>query len=141
MKKPFTNYLKLLLKFLRVDEFNVSVDDCYRTDGYKLVYKSERIAISEEVVQYPRRKKYYSVQYGTGEIKFYSSEEAIEITLRTFQKSDYDLKINADINGKDEFFNYIMQNNADYLTYEDVEVLKEIKNLTIKITQKDIING
>lgn len=141
MKRPFTNYLKLLRKFLSTDKFIITKDDCYRSHGYGLVYESERIIITEEESGFTTRRKRYTVNYGTGEIKFYAKEVGIQVTLRTFQKQDYTLRMILDINGKDEFFNYIMQHDVDYLTYEDLEVLKEIKNLTLKITQKETING
>ena len=140
MKKPFTNYLKLLRAFLRTDKFVITKDDCYRPNGYELVFESERILISEEQ-NYPPSTLYYLVKYGTGEVRFTSTDNAIKITLRSFQKANYDFRTSLDINGKDEFFNYIMHNDVDYLTYEDLEVLKEIKNLTLKIIKKEAING
>lgn len=139
MKRPFTNYLKLLCKFLSTDEFKKLRDNSDLTDWYIKHYKSNKIYIVEDCTRYRGVHITYSLTYGNGSLYFY--KENCKISLRTFSKAEYNLCIPTNLEGKDEFFNYIMQHDVDYLTYEDIEVLKEIKNLTIKITEKETING
>lgn len=139
MKRPISNYLKLLRKFLSTDTIEKVRDNSDISDWYVKQYESDKIVIVEECTRYNGIHKSYTVMYSTGSVSFYYDN--CKISLSTFAKKQYNLLISIDIDGKDEFFNYMMNNNVDYITYEDVEVLKEIKNLTIKITEKETING
>ena len=133
MKRPFTNYLKLVMRYLKNDTFKIQADNSDVTDTYTKCYSSNKmkVLIKNTYRYYQKYSTSYEVLYSTGKISF--NENNCYITLYTFGKREYNLQINLEIDGKDEFFNYIIEHHTDYLCYEDLLVLKEIKNLTLKI--------
>ncbi len=56
-----------------------------------------------------------------------------QINARTFSTEMNYTYIDLSITSRDEFFNHMMCNDIGTSTFEDIAVLNEIKNLTLKI--------
>ncbi len=135
MKRPFSNYLKLLKKFIKSDSFKRTTDFNHMPFNQIIKYESDRILVKAYYSDYPRERREYTVLYSTGQIYF--NEETIGIVFTRYQKHNYEFEIKDNFDGKDEFFNYILHHDLEYFTYEDLVQLREIKEIVLHLINQE----
>ncbi|WNA16103.1 hypothetical protein XaC1_461 [Xanthomonas phage XaC1] len=140
MKNSVTEYLKLIMRYLKVDTFEDITDYNYRHQT-EFKFESKRKFLLQKYISSRYKKDepivplIYSLYYNGFFITYRTVTKNLEFRMHQFQKGSITVDIPLDIDSKDEFFNFALENNIGYLKLEDLDILREIVEI-IKITTK-----
>lgn len=141
MTRKVSSSIKLTYKVLLNNKKNFITKDLKHWNDYSFgnyitlaTYKDYEIEKRNSDLYKIRLSPYFG-------LSFKNDTNECQIQTRKFgePKSHYTY-IDLNITTRDEFFNHMMCNDIGTLTFEDLEVLKQIKNLTLKII-KGNLNG
>ena len=140
MTRKVSSSIKLIYKVLSKNKKNFVINETKRWNDYSFGnyvtfanYKDYEIEKRTSDLYKVRLNPYF-------QLSFRVERNECQIRTKSIGTQSSYTYIDLNIISRDEFFNYMMCNDVGTLTFEDIAVLKEIQNLTLKIV-KGNING
>lgn len=140
MKKSATEYLKLIIHYLKTDKFDDVTDYSYCNQSEFKFHSNRRILLEKYISTRFNKGEVvnpvmYQLSYNGFVIAYQTDTKNLLFQINNFQKDFLSVDIHLDIKSKDEFFNFALENDVGYLKFEDIELLLEIVEL-VKINTK-----
>ncbi len=136
-----TNYLKLVLYFIKNSNFIKTHDTSDISDRYVIHYNSDQVSIQITKTVYG---KYYSIKYNMSRVRIFDQcdfgmkNDVVHLAVKRFGTKNLEHSfIDLNLEDKFDYFNYTVQKDPGSLTLDDIPVLKEIRDLALKVLDNE----